>query len=133
MSQKKLDSRSLALSYQKKVWPGTSPDKPFWYDTDYRIVLFCLHRLYFIVGATPKECLARLVPAKPFFSMKTPQIFRPVFGWSGSYEACHEKTDLKFFVVVIPKEDLAGTSPLKLSFGMTLTNYKLWGQLSTIL
>ena len=33
-------------------------------------------------------------------------------------DMCHEKTDLKVFVVVIPKE---GWAPIDPSFGMTLT------------
>ncbi len=33
------------------------------------------------------------------------------------YELCHEKTDLKIFVIVIPKDGLAGNP----SFGMTTT------------
>ncbi len=33
----------------------------------------------------------------------------------------HAKTGLKIFVVVVPQEDLAGISPPKASFGMTLT------------
>ena len=36
-------------------------------------------------------------------------------------EPHHTKTDLKIFVVVIPKEGLVGTRPAKPSFGMTLT------------
>ena len=32
-----------------------------WYDTDYSLVLCCLHRLYSIVGVIPKESLAGLV------------------------------------------------------------------------
>ena len=34
---------------------------------------------------------------------------------------CHTKTGLKIFVIVIPKESLAGTRSAKPSFGMTLT------------
>ena len=50
-------------------------------------------------------------------------------------ELGHTKTGLKIFVIVIPKEGLAGTNPFKLSFGMTpttelysvvLTDYILW-------
>ncbi len=37
------------------------------------------------------------------------------------HDARHEKTDLNVFVVVIPKDGLAGTSSTKPSFGMTLT------------
>ncbi len=36
-------------------------------------------------------------------------------------EVCHEKTDLKVFVVVIPKEGLAGWGPANPSLGMKLT------------
>ena len=35
------------------------------------------------------------------------------------YNARHEKTDLKVFVVVIPKEGLAGLGPANPSLGMT--------------
>ncbi len=34
---------------------------------------------------------------------------------------CHAKTDLEIFVIVIPKEGLAGTSPANHSVGITLT------------
>ncbi len=36
-------------------------------------------------------------------------------------DARHEKTDLKVFVVVIPKEGLAGCGPTNTSVGMTPT------------
>ena len=36
-------------------------------------------------------------------------------------ESDHAKTGLKTLVVVIPREDMANTSPAKSSFGMTLT------------
>ena len=36
-------------------------------------------------------------------------------------DARHEKTNLKIFVVVIPKEGLAGWGPANPSLGMTLT------------
>ncbi len=40
--------------------------------------------------------------------------------------ARHEKTDLKVFVVVIPKEELAGWGPANPSLGMTpTTEYNL--------
>ena len=35
-------------------------------------------------------------------------------------EACHGKTDLKIFVVLIPKEGLESAADLILLFGMTL-------------
>ena len=38
-----------------------------------------------------------------------------------SYDARHEKTDLKVFVVIIPKEGLAGWGPANPSLGITLT------------
>ena len=34
-------------------------------------------------------------------------------------DACHKKTDLKVFVVVIPKEELKGWGPTNPSLGMT--------------
>ncbi len=37
------------------------------------------------------------------------------------FERCHAKTGLKIFVVVMPKEGLAGICPTKPCFGMTLT------------
>ncbi len=37
------------------------------------------------------------------------------------YDTHHEKTDLKVFVVVIPKEGLAGWGPANPSLGMTPT------------
>ncbi len=36
-------------------------------------------------------------------------------------EPCHAESGLKIFVVVVPKEDLANSSPAKPSFGMTST------------
>ncbi len=36
-------------------------------------------------------------------------------------DVCHKKTDLKVFVVVIPKEGLAGWGPANPSLGMTPT------------
>ncbi len=38
-----------------------------------------------------------------------------------SFDARHEKTDLKVLVVVIPKEGLEGWSPANPSLGMALT------------
>ena len=37
------------------------------------------------------------------------------------FKVCHEETDLKVFVVVMPEEGLAGWGPSNPSFGMTLT------------
>ena len=37
-------------------------------------------------------------------------------------DACHEKSDLKVFVVVIPKEGLAGGGSTNPSVGMTPTS-----------
>ncbi len=39
----------------------------FSYDTNYRIVLCSLHRLYFIVGVMPKKRLARAGASQAFF------------------------------------------------------------------
>ena len=39
----------------------------------------------------------------------------------GQGELHHDKTGFKIFVIVIPKEGLADTSPAKPSFGMTPT------------
>ena len=39
---------------------------------------------------------------------------------SSPYDPCHTKRGLQIFVVVISKEGLAGTSPARHSFGMTL-------------
>ena len=41
----------------------------FWYNTDYRTVLYCLQRFYFVVGVIPKEGLVGLVPAESSFAM----------------------------------------------------------------
>ena len=42
------------------------------------------------------------------------------------YDACHEKTDLKVFIVVMLKEGLAGWGPANPSLGMTpTTEYNL--------
>ncbi len=41
-------------------------------------------------------------------------------------DACHEKTDFKVFVIVMPKEGLAGWGPANPSLGMTpTTEYNL--------
>ncbi len=58
-----------------------------WYDTDYRIVLCCLHRIYFIVSVIPKEGLAVLVPALPAL---------PSFGYDNDKDlkACFSVTRL---------------------------------------
>ncbi len=37
------------------------------------------------------------------------------------FEPCHAKRALMIFVIVIPKEDLAGNNPAKPSFGMAAT------------
>ncbi len=37
------------------------------------------------------------------------------------HDACHKKTDIKVFVVVIPKEELAGWCPANASLGLTST------------
>ncbi len=47
--------RSLPLSYPKKDWRAWPRQSFFGYDTDYKIVLCCLHRLYSVVGVIPKE------------------------------------------------------------------------------
>ena len=50
--------RPLLLSYPKKDWWAGPHQSCFWYDTDSKIVLCCLHRLYSVVGVIPKEGLA---------------------------------------------------------------------------
>ncbi len=44
------------------------------------------------------------------------------FGTKVTFDACHEKTDLKVFVVAIIKEKLAGWGPNNPSLGMTATS-----------
>ncbi len=61
--------------------------------------------------------------------------------WNNKYhnlhyidEPLHINTGLEIFVVVIPKEGLAGTSPAKPTFGMTPTvKHNLWRWRSTVL
>ena len=67
--------RSLS-SYPKKDWWGPARLSFFGYDTDYKIVLCCLHRLYSVVGVIPKEGLAG--------PMTTTKILRLIFSWHSS-------------------------------------------------
>ena len=47
-------------------------------------------------------------------------------GCKDVYDERHKKTDLKVFIVVIPKEGLAGWGPINPSLGMTpTTGYNL--------
>ncbi len=39
----------------------------FWYDTDYKMVLCCIHRFYFIVGVMPKKSLKLTGASQAFF------------------------------------------------------------------
>ncbi len=48
----------LSLLYPKKDWRVGSHQSFFGYDTDCTYVHCCLHRLYSVVGVTPKEGLA---------------------------------------------------------------------------
>ena len=50
--------RSLSLSYAKKDWWTGLRQCFFGYGTDYKIVLWYLHRLYTIVGVIPKGMAA---------------------------------------------------------------------------
>ncbi len=86
------------------------------------------------VVVIPKEGLVGISLAKPSFG-KTPtialtdhivwydneKILKLVLAWRSSFDARHEKKDLKVFVVVIPKEGLAGWGPINPSLGMTPT------------
>ena len=67
-------SRSLLLSYQKNAL--LAPAQPsLLCDTDYKIVLLCLHRLYSMFRAIPKEGFARIVSFLWYDKIK---ISRPV-------------------------------------------------------
>ncbi len=49
---------------------GLGPHQTFFgYDTDYKILLYCLHRLYSVVGDIPSEGLAGWGPPKPSLGM----------------------------------------------------------------
>ncbi len=43
----------------------------FGYDTNYKILLCCLHRLYSVAGVIPKEDIAGPQPANPSLGMTT--------------------------------------------------------------
>ncbi len=62
---RKCASRSLSLSYRKKDLRAGPRQSFFGYDTDYKIVLCFLHKLYSVVGV----------------SMTTTKIFRHIFLW----------------------------------------------------
>ncbi len=59
-------SRSLSLSYQKKLWLALKSS----FGTTYRILFCCLHRLYPKVGV---------------IATTATKIFRPVLLWHGSF------------------------------------------------
>ncbi len=84
----KHDLRFLSLSYPKKDRRAGPCQSFFGYDTDYKIVLGCLHRLYSLVSVIPKERLVRPglpILAYPSFGMTTTKILRHVFPWHSSY------------------------------------------------
>ncbi len=49
--------KSLLFSYMKKDWQAGSRQSFFGYDTDYKIVLCCIHRLYSVVVVLQNEGL----------------------------------------------------------------------------
>ncbi len=55
---------------------GLAGSSAWWHDTDYRIVLCHLHRLYSLVSTTPK--------AKPSVEMTAKKLLRPVLAWCDS-------------------------------------------------
>ncbi len=70
------------------------------YDTDYKILLCQLHRLYSVVGVVPKEILAGLQPANPSVGMTMTKTLRSVFSWRVSnmpYNAERQLWSFSFF------------------------------------
>ncbi len=59
--------RSVSLSYPKKDWWVGPRQSFFGYDTNYKFVLYCLNRLYSLVGVIPKDGLAGPLPEQSFF------------------------------------------------------------------
>ena len=57
-----------------------------------------------------KDCGALTI--NPSFGMTMTKIFRHVLAWWSCEDVCHEKTDLKFFVVIIGKKGQKGKSLL---------------------
>ncbi len=58
---------------------------PFEYDTDYKILLYCLHRLYSVVSVILKEGLTGPHHANLSLGMTMTKTLRSVFSWSASY------------------------------------------------
>ena len=60
----------LSLSHTKARLDWHQPSPAFhWHAMDYKLVIYRVHRLHFIVGVIPKEGLVRLVPTRPPFGM----------------------------------------------------------------
>ncbi len=61
---------------------GLGPRQSFFgYDTDYKTLLYCLHRWYSVVGVIPKEELVGPQPANPSSSVAKTKTLRSVFPW----------------------------------------------------
>ena len=81
---KKIDLKVFVVVIPKEGLPGEAPQSFFGYDTDYKILLYCLQRLYFVVGVICKEGLVGPQPTNPSLSMTMTKTLQSVFLWPAS-------------------------------------------------